>query len=482
MADDLSGTTIAGRYQIVGLIGLGRIGAVYRAIDLHRGEIVALKVLRKGILDRQEHQSLLAEARILERLHGPNLVRIYDYGEAGDATYIATEYVEGRSLAEILRAAGKPLDVRCAVEILRQIGKALEYVHHNGLLHRDIKPSNILVSKQGKVLLADFGLATHPGPQLTTIGTIVGTPAYMSPEQAMGQAIDARSDVFSLAAVIYESITGRRPFEGRSIDELLRSVVEMQPASPRHLNPMVDRGLDTALLKALANDPERRFSSVRLFLREIERSRPRFAAEADDAAILLSKLGNQSASPVGSVNRTVGHGGPDQVTKGKEVTSPPPSHELLNDSPTLETIPYAAEVSGDLARLRSKPTAMAWLLVLNGPLRGQRFQLAETFTIDSSAVGDLVLLDPSVSRRHAQIVLENGRFYIYDVQSRWGTMVNGAHVQRQELRDRDEIRIGHATMLFIHAVSQEDLTEEAKHRLSEFDFLWEELKRSVHHA
>jgi len=123
---------------------------------------------------------------------------------------------------------------------------------------------------------------------------------------------------------------------------------------------------------------------------------------------------------------------------------------------------------------------MAWLLYHNGPLRGRRFRLADRFTIDSSAVDDLVLSDPEFSRRHAQIVLEKGRFYIYDLESRHGTMVNGVPVKRQELRDRDEVRIGYVTMLFIDAVSQEELTQEAKRRLGEFDSLWEELKRSVH--
>lgn len=618
MLDDSSGTTIAGRYQIVGLIGKGGLGVVYRAVDLHLGKTIALKVLPKGIGDGQEHQTLIAEAKILERLHCPNIVCIYDYGEAGNSTYLATEYVEGHSLAEILRR-GKPIDILCAAVILRQIGKALECIHQSGLIHRDIKPSNILISKQGKVLLIDFGLAGQPGPQLTGIGTIVGTPAYMSPEQATGEAIDARSDVFSLAAVIYESVTGRRPFEGHSIGDLLRKVAETRPVSPRELNPLVNRGLEAALLKALANDPAQRFSSVQLFMREVDRSMPRFVGGGDDASILLRRLLNRTAAsdepiaeeesdstfasflgesrthaydgelyggdsatlagrtdvslklqqrkrrarrwraaalvlffvlvlasstvtmhrqavgpahaiskdyllllviplaaaliwlgrfisdrfgrrgavelarekpqmpadelgapptaPVVNVDRVAECPVVGQINPGQEITP----REFSDELPTIETIPHATEIFGGLAQLKSGTTAVAWLLFLNGPLRGRQVRLSDTFTINSAAVDDVVLQDPSVSRRHAQIVLENGRFCIYDLESRRGTLVNGVPIQRQELQDRDEVRIGNVSMLFVNAVSQEDLTEEARRRLSEFHSLWEELKRSVHH-
>jgi predicted Ser/Thr protein kinase len=597
MPDDISGTTIAGRYQVVEQIGRGGLGVVYRAIDRRLAKAVALKVLPKGILDGEEHQRLMAEAKILERLHCPNIVCIYDYGDSDNSTYLAMEYVEGRSLAEILSRTRKPLDILCALGILRQVGKALECIHQNGLVHRDIKPSNILISKQGKVLLADFGLAMEPGPQLTTIGTIVGTPAYMSPEQARGVAIDARSDIFSLAAVIYQSVTGRPPFEGLSIGVLLRNVVESHPRPPSELNPLVDYGLEAPLLKALAGDREQRFSSIRLFLEEVERSLPRFATAGGDAATLLSKLvtrpaldhqlldlaeaeprppfaprgfdfvsgglggdvvtggpavgfDNIFASPVGGsraqkreapegvvpetpadqpsasirpqhrgrwrwlatlggffrrgpqagrsageaahvppkelevkppssvnhVEETVADG--QLVSVNTQPTTPQPSSkEPFDESPTIETFPYATGIY--LAQLK-EPTAVAWLTVLNGPFLYRAFRLADTFTIDNTLIDDATPADPSLSRRHAQIVLENGRFYIYDVESRQGTMVNGRPVQKQELKDGDEVRIGNVTMRF-NANNQADLDEEAKGRLREFDSLWEELTQSVHH-
>jgi predicted Ser/Thr protein kinase len=262
MHNEPIGETFGGRYRILETIGQGGMGTVYKALDTRLQRLVALKTLRLSP-DTEFMRRFLREAQAGARLSHPNILQIYDSGEAEGLPYLAVEYVEGRSLQQMLRE-NKLLDTDRAVEIARQVAIALAYAHRSSVVHRDVKPSNILISNEGRVVLLDFGLAIRPGAEtLTRSHTVAGTPAYMSPEQVMGLPVDARSDIFSLGVVLYELLTGHRPFSGPNI---FGHIIEQAPLPPEKLNSSLSRSLGKIVLKSLAKKPEHRFQTAEAFV------------------------------------------------------------------------------------------------------------------------------------------------------------------------------------------------------------------------
>lgn len=255
------GGSIARRYRVLESIGHGGLGTVYKALDTRFNRVVAVKVLPLA-LDTASTDRLRVEADALAGLSHPNIVQVYDVGETQDFVYLAEEFIEGPTLAQLI-ADGKPLDWFYAVEIIRQVGTALAHAHKHGVIHRDVKPTNIIISNDGRVLLLDFGLAISPGaPTLTGVGKVMGTAAYMSPEQVLGNPVDARSDVFSLGIVFYELLTGRRPFSAASVAESLRNVIENEPFPLGDINPSVPTAINEIVLKSLVKNPDQRFQNV----------------------------------------------------------------------------------------------------------------------------------------------------------------------------------------------------------------------------
>ena len=257
-----------GKYEIVGELGRGGMGVVYRGQDPVIKREVALKVLRRRDLDPADAESVLErfkrEAQAAGSLHHPNIVAIYEYGEDADAVFIAMECVPGRSLRDHLVAGYRP-ELKAFPEILDQLLEALEFSHSRGVIHRDIKPGNLLISEMGTAKISDFGIARLEQSHLTLMGEVLGTPYYMAPEQFDGQTADERSDVYSAAVIVYEVLTGRRPFEGQGAN-LMRQILEAPPPLPSTLEPRLPREMDRVLLKALAKRPEDRFRSARQFL------------------------------------------------------------------------------------------------------------------------------------------------------------------------------------------------------------------------
>ncbi|HET7024922.1 MAG TPA: protein kinase [Gemmatimonadales bacterium] len=261
------GSTFAGRYAIREILGAGGMGVVYRAMDTQLQELVAIKTLKPDAMGAENVERFKQEIRLARRITHRNVVRTHDLGEADGTLFITMEYVEGKSLAEVLRKRGR-LPASVALTVARQLCRALEAAHEMGVIHRDIKPQNIAVEPTGVVKVMDFGIArlTEGRPEgskgLTAVGTVIGTPEYMSPEQLMGAELDARSDLYSAGAVLFECVTGRAVFEAPNVTALIIKHVEEEPVDPRTLVPEVPHDLALLILKALAKPPAARFQTA----------------------------------------------------------------------------------------------------------------------------------------------------------------------------------------------------------------------------
>ncbi|MGH9365423.1 MAG: protein kinase domain-containing protein [Thermoanaerobaculia bacterium] len=254
------GSVLAERYRIIGLLGRGGMGEVYRADDLKLGQPVALKFLPRMLASEPARlERFYAEVRIARQVSHPNVCRVYDVGEMEGQHYLSMEYVDGEDLASLLRRIGR-LPPDKALDIAREICAGLSAAHDKGVLHRDLKPANIMVDGRGRAKITDFGLAVAAGE--ATEGEISGTPAYMAPEQLSGKGASIRTDIYSLGLVLYELYTGKKAFEGASFQELKRKHSEEAPASPSTVSPGFDPVVERVILRCLEKDPGRRPFSV----------------------------------------------------------------------------------------------------------------------------------------------------------------------------------------------------------------------------
>jgi serine/threonine protein kinase len=252
-----------GRYEIIDKLGEGAMGVVYRAQDRTLGRVVALKMLSSELGGEDElHQRFQREAQAIGRLNHPSIVSVYDMGEQDGRLYMAMELFEGEDLRALIdaRAAVHLVD---RVRILAEICDGVGYAHSRGVVHRDIKPANILITTRGRVKLLDFGLARlAQGETITRRGVILGTPDYMSPEQAVGKAVDHRTDVFSTGAVFYEFLTLQKPFKGKSLHSVLYQIVSESPEPVLTVNPEVPARLAAVVQEMLRKDADQRPPSM----------------------------------------------------------------------------------------------------------------------------------------------------------------------------------------------------------------------------
>jgi serine/threonine-protein kinase len=256
-----------GHYRVVELLGSGAMGTVHVAVDTFIERPVAIKSLRAELTRDPDFVSRFrAEAASLARLNHPNIATLYTPLMEGSDLYMVMELVRGRPLDEILRERGKPLGVKESLAIIAQAADGLAYAHEVGVIHRDIKPANLMIANDGRVKIMDFGIARVRGSvRLTRVGTAVGTPLYMSPEQCRGGEGDERSDVYSLAIVLYELLAGAPPFSGATEYDLIQAQIKNEPPPLVPRAPGVTPKLEAAIMTALAKRPEQRFQSVRAF-------------------------------------------------------------------------------------------------------------------------------------------------------------------------------------------------------------------------
>jgi len=316
-----------GRYEAFEELGSGAMGKVYLAIDPLIDRMVAVKVIRTDLLEPAERHEFLErfrlEVRAAARCAHPNIVAVFDFSDDDAAPYIVMEHVPGRTLSAILR--GDAQERRAAVPSLMQamlaVLEGLQAAHALGVVHRDIKPGNIMITPRGAVKITDFGIAKFGGGNLTQVGGVVGTPAYMSPEQAHGREVDPRSDVFSVAAMLYEILLGRAPFAGNNMTDTLMRLTGPEPADLGHL---VGTPLGEVLRQGLAKDPAQRFASAKEF-----DTRLRYALALPEAA------------PV------------------PKPASPPPKPSAVTNAPAMDAMHRLAALRGAAAPPATRPTSLA---------------------------------------------------------------------------------------------------------------------------
>ena len=273
---DEVGVVIGGRYRVIGLIGKGGMAHVYLAEDEKTKEPVALKVLYGAArADPRVRARFLREASAAAAIGHPNILRIFKDGEHTDGSpYLVMEFLFGESLGELLRREGA-LDEDIALPILAQAASALVAAHAAGIIHRDVKPDNVyLLGEPGDpyaVKLVDFGFAKLAEGGFTAVGTAIGTPQYMAPEQVLTDPVDARTDVYALGVVMYRMFTGVLPFVHQGDAELLTQQLLVPPAPPRSVAPALDEAIESVILKALRKRPENRYPTMQAFLEDLER-------------------------------------------------------------------------------------------------------------------------------------------------------------------------------------------------------------------
>jgi eukaryotic-like serine/threonine-protein kinase len=270
VAEVVVGSVVDGRYQVLAKLGGGGMADVWLAEDTHLQRRIALKVLHQRFAqDKEFVMRFRREAESAAGLQHPNIVAVFDRGEWQGTYYIAMQYVEGPTLKQLIDSG---ITVEQGVAVIRQVLQAAGYAHRQGIVHRDLKPQNVIVDPEGKAVVTDFGIARAGVSEITQTGSVMGTPHYLSPEQAQGFDVTAVSDLYSIGVMLYEALTGRVPFEGESAVAVAMKQVSQMPQRPSSIQPRVSPALDAVVMRALEKDPGQRFQSADAFIAALDQA------------------------------------------------------------------------------------------------------------------------------------------------------------------------------------------------------------------
>lgn len=428
MSHDLIGHTLKDRYYLRDFAGSGGTSNVFQAWDNIRATKMAVKVLRRDLHQKSSSFSLFAnEAELLHRLEHPNIVRIYEFDEDKGIYFLVMDWIEGVDLRNKIHKQNQPISLEEISHILGSICNALNYVHKINVYHCDVKPSNILLHQDGRVLLADFGVAC-----LTDISGKGGTPPYMSPEQFMGGKIGPYSDIYGLGVTLYEMISGGQlPFRGDSpsnrskgstlSERIAWEHVNLPIPPPRIFNPNIAAPVEQVIMKALDKAPNKRYGSALEFVDAFEQAR------------MMTGPEEKSTSFASAMIKT--------IFQIKPIPTHPLSANLLSEP--IRKIPMenpSVRFTGPHLYGRS------------GHMVGQIFKIPKhgALIIGRNSTNDISLPDPSVSRVHASIIITPRGIYIQDMGSLFGTLLNGKLIQAHlavVLKHGDVIQIGHQQLL-----------------------------------
>ncbi len=369
-----------GRYEIIGELGQGAMGLVYKAKDPLIDRPLAIKTISLNLAmeeDKAEYEArFYQEAKAAGSLSHPNIVTIYDVGKSGDVAYIAMEFLQGRELRDVLNEYPL-LPIDQVLDIVVQVAQGLAYAHEHGIVHRDVKPANIMVVRDGHVKITDFGIARMASASVRTqTGMVLGSPKYMSPEQVLGKTIDQRTDIFSLGVMLYEMLTGQQPFVGDTINAIMYQTINTVPRSPNALNPAVPAMLNFIVAKALAKNPDDRYRDAEEFANDLRACRdtvPRSATRADLRRGRLRQPDAQLTAPIQMIRR--GEAGvEDSEELGKTLKITRSSPDTINQTakpkaapaPITRTIPLQASKGkrADAPRSASNSKLLLTLIAL----------------------------------------------------------------------------------------------------------------------
>jgi serine/threonine protein kinase len=302
-----------GKYEIRGTLGRGAMGVVYDAFDPLIQRRVAIKTVR---LLREDEDPEAAEglarfrreAQAAGRLQHPNIVGVYDYGETGEFAYLVMEFVDGRSVKAALDAQER-FPIPEIARVMHQLLDALQYSHEHGVVHRDIKPANMMLTRDGRVKVADFGVARIESSNMTQVGTVIGTPAYMSPEQLAGQTVDSRSDIYSAGVVLYQLLTGDRPYHGSNLTSIYHQALNAEPVPPSKLAVTVPPAFDPVVARAMAKRPAERYANAAEFAIAVDAAANQGAAvfapdDEPDATVVTRSVKPEAARHAASAMPT----------------------------------------------------------------------------------------------------------------------------------------------------------------------------------
>jgi serine/threonine-protein kinase len=342
--------TRLGKYEIWRELGRGAMGVVYEAFDPLIQRTVAIKTILKSSFDKSEAKEAFSrfrrEAQAAGRLTHPKIVSIYEYGEDEEMAYIVMELIRGRELKDYFDRE-EHFEVRDGVRIVLQLLDALDYSHSRGVVHRDIKPANIMITDEGGIKVADFGIAKIESTHLTQAGIVLGTPTYMSPEQFMGKEVDRRTDIYSAGVVLYQFLTGTRPFTG-SVIAIMHKAVNQEAVPPSRLNPAVPGALDAVVGKAMAKRPEDRYQTAAEFMEALKQAAQEAPAPtAEKSLISASEMFAEADETIKRPDGAAFRGRPGDIEFWRSITdsrNPADFHRYLKE--------YPAGQFAELARVR----------------------------------------------------------------------------------------------------------------------------------